>query len=126
MRRKKVEKQLFSFLMWLPLVVIGFYLIGGIFAANQTGNIVNIINPETIFLEIAMFLTGGDLEYIWPTLGQVFFDLGTIIGIPEVYSLILAILIPYWITIEFAHILYDFIILLPRLLRSMIERGLND
>lgn len=126
MRRKKVEKQLFSFLMWLPLVIIGFYLIGGVFAANQTGNIVNIINPETIFLEIAMFLTGGDLEYVWPTLGEVFFNLGTIIGIPDVYSLILAILIPYWITIELVHILYDFIIFLPRLLRSLMERGIND
>lgn len=126
MRRKKVEKQIFSFLMWLPFVIIGFYLVGGVFAANQTGNIINIINPETIFLEIAMFLTGSDMEYMWPTLGQVFFDLGTIIGIPEVYSLILAILIPYWITIEFAHILYDFIIFLPKVLRSMIERGMND
>ena len=76
MRRKKIEKQLFNFLMWLPLIVIGFYFVGCVFAGNQTGNFINLINPETVFLDMAMFLTGGDLEYMWPTLGQVFFNLG--------------------------------------------------
>ena len=48
MRRKKIEKQLFNFLMWLPLIVIGFYFVGWYTGENGTGTKVETIDSSLL------------------------------------------------------------------------------
>lgn len=126
MRRKKVEKLIFNILMLTPLLIALATLIIIAFSNNQTGNEISVDLVLDIWSQSMVF---ADLEGAFtnmPPLAMPIVNLFTILGFNEMIGFIIGYYINYLIIIELLKILYDFIMFLPRVLRSLMERGIND
>lgn len=121
MRRKKIENYLFNFLKWLPFFVLGVYsLIKIMYCINHDVT----FDVSSYFYDFQLILVGGDSTFVWNQVCQAVFDFGELIGAPSVYFGCFAVLFIYWVSVELLHILYDFVIFVPRAIRSIIEKGM--
>lgn len=125
MRRKKIEKLIFNILMLLPFLLTLIYFLVTTFSLQQSGEMLTCTDYLNVLFEFTVFDAAVVPELNPPLLTPITYFV-ELLGMPMTLGFFLGWFISYLVTIELLKILYDFIMFLPRVLRSMIERGLND
>lgn len=121
MKKRKIEKITFGILKLLPLLlVVVLYLLnfstvwstGATVVANDV--VTNMNNIMSNFSIINTFTQ------------PIYYLLNTIFGMNTDISTLISNYMLWLVLVELLYVLYDLIIYLPRLLRSLVERGMND
>ena len=107
--------------MWLPIAILGVYSLCLIMSCINHNQVFDV---SSYFYDFQLILVGGDSNYIWTQVSEAVSTFGETIGIPSVYSTCFAVLILYWVFVELLALLYDFIIFIPRAIRSLVEKGM--
>lgn len=121
MKKRKIEKQIFSILKLLPLLMILVYFALNFASSWSTGT--NIVNSTilTNFNEIM-----ANFSVVTEVATPIQYFLEEIFGLNTVLTLSISYYLVWLIITELLWIIYDVIIFLPRIMRSMIEKGMDQ
>lgn len=121
MRHKKIEKTIFNVLMLLPLILVLVYFVQNF--ANLWGNHIELSN-SIVLSNFNQIMANFNVSNTFTQ--PIYYFLHNIFGMEETISNILACYFIYLIIVELLHILYDLFIFIPKVMRSLLNRGMKE
>lgn len=121
MKKRKIEKIIFNLLMCTPLLLVLVLYCLNFSGLWSTGTIDTASSVLTKFNEIMANFTLNS-NFTTP----IKYLMNTIFSLNATISESIASYIVWLVLIELIHLLYDILILIPRMIRNMLDKGLGD